>query len=103
MMENPELRIVIFRERTFWVAQCLDHDIGVQAGDLRELDDRLRIALEAEREESLARFGTPFAGIDPAPKFFQDMWSQCSGSYQPRKDASDQSNSAIQCKMVIVA
>ncbi len=102
MAEKFEVRIVVFREGEFWVAQCLDYDIGVQAGDLVELEERLMIAFGAERKISLARHGEAFAGIDPAPKFFQDMWSNFSGTYHPRI-SSNPSQSNIHCTMVIVA
>jgi hypothetical protein len=101
-MESSDVRIVIFHEGEFWVAQCLEYDIGVQAGDLVELEDRLMVALETERKEGLARHGEPFAGIEPAPKFFQDMWGLYSGSYRPRL-LSDASSAGIHCDMVIVA
>jgi hypothetical protein len=102
MTNISEVRVAIFREGEFWIAQCIDHDVGVQAGDLLDLEDRLMLALEAERKESLARNGEAFSGIGPAPKFFQDMWEQHCGTYHPRVP-SDLSPLDIHCTMVIVA
>lgn len=67
-MSDPAspLRIVIFRENRFWLAQGLEYDFGIQAEDLRDLLCRLAIALEAE--------GPALMQLAPAPKYFQDLW-----------------------------
>jgi hypothetical protein len=83
MNEANEIRIVVFAEGDYWVAQCLEYDIGAQAKDLHELTVRLDLTIEAERRESLERHGSEFAGIDPAPAAYQEMWGRRTGFYKP--------------------
>jgi hypothetical protein len=73
MAEEP-LRAVVFMDGDLWFAQCLEHDIGVQASNLHDLPKKLELTVAFEREESIRRHGEPFGGIPPAPARFQDMW-----------------------------
>lgn len=75
MKETAKLRIVVFREGRFWLAQGLEHDIGVQAEDLKDLVARLDLALELE--------APALAGLPPAPKYFQDLWPLKAGDFIP--------------------
>ena len=84
MARSEAPRIVVYRDGDTWIAQCLEHDIAAQAHDLRELQHRMSVALEAERQETLTRFGEEFSGIDPAPQEFFDMYEECTGTYTPR-------------------
>ena len=70
------IRVVMFEEAGQWVAQCLEYDIAAQGPDLDSLNERLDVILKAELRESLARHGTPFAGIGPAPDRYQRMWDR---------------------------
>jgi hypothetical protein len=76
MQEVRAVRVLLAREGDYWVAQCLEYDIGAQARDLDELRKRLIAALEAERQESLRRHGRSFAGIQPAPRIFHEQWER---------------------------
>ena len=87
-MEDGQIRVIMFRDANLWVAQCLEYDIGVQAPDLETLEARLSVALEVERETSLEQFGAPFAGIDPAPPHFHEMWEKRSGGFSPNHPSS---------------
>lgn len=73
MQEARQIRALLAREGDFWVAQCLEYDIGAQAHDLGELRKRLMAALDGE----------PFAGIGPAPQFFHDQWDKRAGEFTP--------------------
>lgn len=75
MSALPVLRIVLFRENRFWLAQGLEHDIGVQAENLKDLVLRLDLALALEAEA--------LADLPPAPKYFQDLWPLKAGSFVP--------------------
>lgn len=77
------IRAVMFREGDMWVAQCLEYDIGAQGKDLADLAKRLALTIELERSESINRLGKPFAGIDPAPERFHEMWERRTGQYHP--------------------
>jgi hypothetical protein len=79
MPEMAQIRVLLAKEGDYWVAQCLEYDIGAQARDLTELRQRLMLALEAERRESMQRHGTAFAGIGPAPRDFHERWERRAG------------------------
>jgi hypothetical protein len=71
------LRVIIFREADQWLAQGLERDIAVQAENLRDIVNRLSLAIDAEiAMES-------FAALGPAPKYFQDLWGPRAGEYTP--------------------
>ena len=55
MPDHSHIRVLIRNHGDHWTAQCLEYDIGAQAGDLDELRVRLMVALEAERQESVKR------------------------------------------------
>lgn len=74
MAAVTEIRVLIAKEGEYWVAQCLEYDIGAQARDLDQLRGRLLTAIESERQESMRRHGMAFFGIDPAPRYFHELW-----------------------------
>jgi len=82
---EQRLRVVVFREGDQWVAQCLEHDIGAQAEDLDTLQQRLASAVMLELQESLKRSAVPFAGIEPAPARFHELWDRQTGTYHPAR------------------
>jgi len=63
------LRIVTFMEGDIWVAQCLEHDVCVQASDLDTLRSRMEVAIQAE----------PLADLPEAPAHFFGLWDRKSG------------------------
>jgi hypothetical protein len=88
-MANP-VRVVIFKDAGYFVAQCLEHDIGAQASSLDVLRGRFAATFEAERTESLARTGEEFGGIGPAPQMYFDLWEKSAREAQaPMKVPAD--------------
>lgn len=75
-MHTDTLRVIVFQDNGLWVAQCLEYDIGAQANDVDTLMSRLEVAIKSEFKESIEQNGKPFAGIDPAPPRFHDMWER---------------------------
>ena len=65
---NQHLRILVSREEDMLVAQCLEHDIAVQAPDIETLQRRFDATIEME-----ANAGTIDA-IPPAPAHFHVLW-----------------------------
>jgi hypothetical protein len=62
VMPTSQIRIIAFREGDQWVAQCLEHDVCVQANDLKTLHARMDVALIVE----------DIGELPPAPeRFFQ--------------------------------
>ena len=77
------IRVIIFREGDFWVAQCLEYDIGTQAKDLDELQAQFELTFRVELKESVERNGEAFKGIPPAPPHFHKMWENRAGDLKP--------------------
>jgi hypothetical protein len=61
------VRIVTFKEGEIWVAQCLEHDVCVQAADLDTLRSRIEMALQAE---------SPLDKLPQAPDHFFELWAK---------------------------
>lgn len=74
--EADTVRVLIFQDHGWWVAQCLEYDIGAQAEDRNELFKRLTATLAIEASHTEERFGAAFAGIDRAPQEFFDRWEK---------------------------
>lgn len=83
MIRAKEIRFVVFREGDQWVAQGLEFDIGAQARTLQEIRCRIPVLLQCELEESIARYGTPFSGLDVAPRYFYKAWAARSSECMP--------------------
>lgn len=75
-----QLRVVIFRDGDAWAAQCLEYDIGAQGSSVREVQDRLLVAIHAERDFTESQHGEAFKGISPAPPYIQRMWDAQAGT-----------------------
>lgn len=71
-----EIRAIIFKDGDHWVGQCLEYDIAAHANDLETVGSRLVMTIEAEAEIGGKDGGNPFEGIDPAPKYFHDLWNK---------------------------
>jgi hypothetical protein len=68
------LRVVLFREGPYWLAQGLERDVGAQAGNLRDLIARFELVLGME---------DGLDSLPPAPKYFQDLWPRRAGGFVP--------------------
>jgi hypothetical protein len=81
--DTQQIRVVIFQEDNLWIGQCVEYDICVQGATLSDLSSRLVSTVSYECEHGIARHGTPFAGIPPAPARFEEMWNSRSGDFMP--------------------
>lgn len=90
-MSAAPLRIVLFREGPVWLAQALEHDLGVQAENLKDLMMRLGIALDDAGEGLALR--------PPAPVYFEHLWPLAAGRFDPSAHGFDRADVA----MVLVA
>ena len=70
------LRVLVLREGTHYVAQCLDPDVAGQGSDvgsaLRELARVLYLRAVVAEEMGVE----PFADLGPAPRAYQDAWER---------------------------
>jgi hypothetical protein len=69
-MNHEHLRILVSHEEEMLVAQCLEHDICVQAADLETLQKRFAATLLIENQSG------DLASIPPAPADFEQKWAQ---------------------------
>jgi hypothetical protein len=70
------LRVIVYRESDLYVAQCLEHDIATQAGDIASLLERLDLTIDAECAISKEDGYAPFAHIPAAPNYFHGLWDK---------------------------
>jgi hypothetical protein len=68
------LHAVVFEDRGWWVAQCLEHNLTASSKnplDLRaKLENVLKVQMEADREAGKA----PFSTLPPAPRRFWTLF-----------------------------
>lgn len=74
MQNDPRIRILVFKDGDMFVAQCLEYDIAASAETLKDLRNDIIGTIECYRQESEARSGAAFQGLDPAPAEFHEMW-----------------------------
>jgi len=80
------IRAIVFLDSGQWVAQCIEVDVAAQGSNLDEAVQRLEAVLLSEAEFTQQRHGQAFAGIDPAPAYYEEMWQKCSKSFGPRRE-----------------
>ena len=68
---NSELRVLVIHTEEAFVAQCLEHDISVQADDLSSLQKRFEDAVAFE-----AQLGDGIDAIPAAPAHFFNLWDR---------------------------
>jgi hypothetical protein len=68
MANRSQIRIVVFQDQGQWVAQCLEHDVCVQAPRIDQIPPRMEVALELEFE------ARALDDLPPAPDQFFKMW-----------------------------
>jgi hypothetical protein len=103
MATKEQIRVIIAKEGDYWVAQCLEYDIGAQARELDQLRNRLVAAMDAEYKESMRRHGKAFAGIDPAPRYFRDLWNHRSKTFIPSSPTTVQDDPSIEIEFALAA
>jgi hypothetical protein len=74
--EPIELRIVAYREGDAFAAQCLEYDIAAQGPDLKTLMRRIDNAICREAEYTKEAHGEYFAGLTPAPDYFNALFEE---------------------------
>lgn len=76
-----QVRVVILQEVGYWVAQCLEYDICVQADNLEQIFLRLEavFSLENKEKNGIKRLGK-------APDYFFNLWDKKSSEMIPSKE-----------------
>lgn len=70
------LRVVIFEDRGWWVAQCLEYDLCTSSKNLKDLPRQ--IASQLRLQVALDRRGgrRPFEGLPQAPEKYWALYKQ---------------------------
>jgi hypothetical protein len=72
-----EIRAVLFQEIGWWVAQCLEYDIAVQARTQEDLFQKLERALIGYLVLSLKKKGShSLEWMPPAPRRYWEMYER---------------------------
>ena len=73
-MGRHVFHVIFFRDRGWWVAQCLERNLAAASQDLRELPGKLetvlKVQIEADREAGIE----PFTALPQAPRRFWQMF-----------------------------
>lgn len=77
MSQEQFARVLVFKDGDSFIAQCLEYDICAHAKDEETLRKRFIALFNFERNLSIERAGTPFAGVPKAPDEFDEMWRAC--------------------------
>jgi hypothetical protein len=75
--DSCKLDVVVFREGTVWVSQCLQHNIAAQGENLRECLDALRSVLLARIAAAAnGLIDDPFKDVPPAPRKYWERYEE---------------------------
>lgn len=71
-----EIRGVVFKRGRWWIAQCLEFDICVQALKPRDLHYELERALIGYQSACAQENIEAFSNLPRAPQHYWDMWNE---------------------------
>lgn len=70
-----DISVLLLQEGEWWSAQCLEHDVAVQARTLPELRDELERVLSLHVALAEEAGKEPFAEIGPAPRKYWNLFT----------------------------
>ena len=65
---------VLFEDRGWWVAQCLEHNLTASSKDPRELPRKLETVLKVQIEADLEVCKVPFSTLPPVSRRFWKLF-----------------------------
>lgn len=77
------LRVIIYHEHGWFVAQCLEYDVCAQGKTIHDAIKHLSFAFMEIQQDGLERY-------HPAPEPFHKMWQDGIAEMQPRPHAKDE-------------
>ena len=87
-MGRHVFHVVFFKDRDWWVAQCLERNLATASQDPRDLSSKLevvlRVQIEADREAGVE----PFSTLPQAPRRFWQMF-QSAEPWHPDTDTAE--------------
>ena len=82
-MREYVIQAVVFeRDPGEWVAQCLQYDIGAQAGSLPDLIYELQRSIVGHIVIALENGLEPLECLSPAPQEYWEKWEQATATVQ---------------------
>lgn len=73
-MSHRVLHAVLFEDRGWWVAQCLEYNLTASSKDPRELRQKLETVVRVQVEADLEAGKAPFSTLPPAPRRFWTLF-----------------------------
>jgi hypothetical protein len=73
-MSSRVVHAVLFEDRGWWVAQCLEHNLTASSKDPLELPKKLETVLRVQIEADLDAGKSPFSTLPPAPRRFWKLF-----------------------------
>lgn len=70
------VRVVVFEEEGWKVAQCLEYDIAVQAKTYQDLYYQIEKALVGQMVAAMEDHRAPFENLPEAPAAYHEMWER---------------------------
>jgi hypothetical protein len=71
--EEREMRLLIFKEDEWWVAQCLEYDIAAQAKTLNDVQYEIQRVLVGRMFVASQFKIEPFEDVPPAPAWYKEL------------------------------
>ena len=87
-MHHHVFHVVLFKDRGWWVAQCLEHNLTASSQDPRELRKKLETVLKVQIEADLEVGRTPFSTLPRAPRRFWTLF-QRADPWRPDDSAAE--------------
>lgn len=75
-MQGHVVHVVVFKDRGWWVAQCLEHNLTASSKEPRELNKKLETVLKVQIEADLEAGKIPFSTLPPAPRRFWTLFQR---------------------------
>ena len=72
--EKSKIKVLLFPEGDYLIAQCLDYDLAVQGRTIHKLKDRFVSILKAHVFLAKENGETPFENLSPAPAEYWRQW-----------------------------
>lgn len=89
MSRQHVFHVVLFKDRGWWVAQCLERNLATASHDPRDLPGKLEAVLKVQIEADQEAGIEPFSALPQAPRRFWQMfqaaepWHLAEGATEP--------------------
>ena len=74
MSRQHVFHVLFFKDRDWWVAQCLERNLATASRDPRELPSKLEAVLKVQIEADQEAGIEPFSTLPQAPRRFWQMF-----------------------------